>query len=59
MRAVLTVLLWLTAALLLWVTPGCSVLKPYVNSDEGVYGVRVIKSDARGNTVVVQPPPTP
>ena len=56
MKVVLTVLLWLLAALLLWVTPGCSVLKPYVDVDKGVYDVTVIKSDARGNTIITQPP---
>jgi hypothetical protein len=57
MRVVLTVLLWLLAALLLLVTPGCSALKPYVASDDVTVSFRVIKSGARGETLVL--PVTP
>ncbi len=56
MKIWISVLLWALAALLLYVTPGCSALKPYVDSDDvslsfGIH--KNMKSDARGNTIVL------
>jgi predicted component of type VI protein secretion system len=56
MKIWISVLLWVLAAILLYVTPGCSALKPYTASDnvDLSFGIhKNMNSDARGNTIVL------